>query len=545
MDHKGHDMRGGCQQLKQRLPLPLTLLVIIGIGLLLRLPGIDRDLWYDEAWGIYHARGTDVLPKLIPNGPELTSDLFRRDGGWRESLLAIGHAEWIPPLYYLLLRLWITLCGESNFIFRVLSLIAGVLTIWALFLLARAIWNEKAGFAVAGILAILPIHIQYSQEVRPYALAVLFTALASWAFWRAYKHRGQVEERRYWLFYLLFATLSLYTHYFTGWVLVAHGLFVLAQPAKARWVLVKRLSLVAFVIAILLAPWILSPYFNNQVFLAGQLPFSPTFWTGETPKRLVALVFYLAAGFLPAVRFKSLLGLMILSLYALLGLMLLQQLRGRQRNEVLFSFLLFLVPILIVIAIAAYLNESGLIAVPRFVLPSIMGLCLLFGSALTFSRHHALSLLLMGALVGLCVHFQVRWYYAYTSPSPRLGFHWAYGNVSPAVAKVALEAKPDELLLFDDVYLPVVWNIYDQSRMPQLLMGRMTFLQFNLPMDFEARWREVEAKYAGIFLIRRAEEPPSEVMTRLETSYQLTSQERIGRLEIRRYRKSLPGQSDR
>lgn len=543
MGHKQHDMSEGWQQLKQR-PL-LTFLVIVVTGVLLRLPGIERDLWYDEAWGIYHARGTDILPKLIPNGQELTSDLFHRDGGWRESLLAIGHAEWIPPLYYLLLRLWIKLWGESNSVFRALSLIAGMLTICAVFLLGRAIWNEKVGLAAASILAILPIHIQYSQEVRAYALAVLFATLASWAFWRACKHLGHFKEWRYWLFYVLFATLSLYTHYFTGWVLAAHGLFTLTQPANERWLVVKRLGLVAFVITLLLTPWVLSPYFDNQVFLAGQLPFIPTFWTLETPKRLVALFFYLVAGFLPGVHFRSLFGLVILSLYALVGFLLLPQFRGHQRNELLFSLLLFLVPVVIVTAIAAYLNESGLIAVPRFILPALGGLCLLLGASIVYSRRYAQSLLIIGILVALCAHFQVQWHYANTSPSPRLGFHWAYGNVSPAVAKVALEAKPDELLLFDDVYLPVIWNIYNQSPVPQLLMGRMTFLQFNLPMDFDVRWREVEAKYPGIFLIRRAEQPPSEVMTRLETNYRLMSQERIGRLEIRHYRKSPPEKSHR
>lgn len=545
MDHDDADMSGKWRQLNERLhPLP-TLFVILAIGLLLRLPGIDRDLWYDEAWGIYHARGTDVLPRLIPNGPELTSDLFRRDGGWRESLLAIGHAEWIPPLYYLMVRVWIKLFGESNRVFRALSVIAGLFAILAVFLLGRAVWNDKVGLVAASVLAVLPIHIQYSQEVRAYALAVLFTTLASWAFWHAYKHRGQLEERRYWFLYLLFATLGLYTHYFTGWVLVAHGVFAITQRTKERWALVKRLTLVACATAILLSPWILSPYFNNQVSLAGQLPFIPTFWTMETPKRLVALVFYFVTGFLPSVRFKSTLGVVALTLYGLIGFTLVRQIRAREWNEIKFSFLLFLVPLVIVIAIAAYLNESGLIAVPRFVLPALGGLCLLFGDAIIYSRRRAASFLIVGVLLALCVHFQVQWHYAHTSPSPRLGFHWAYGNVSPAVAKVAQQAQPDELLLFDDVYLIAVWNVYDRSRLAQLLMGRMTFLQFNPPSDFEARWREVEAKYAGIFLIRRAEETPSEVMTRLETTYKLASQERMGRLEIRHYRKSPPGKGNR
>jgi 4-amino-4-deoxy-L-arabinose transferase-like glycosyltransferase len=541
MDHDDGDMSGKWRQLNQRLhPLP-TLFVILAIGLLLRLPGIDRDLWYDETWGIYHARGADVLPRLIPNGPELTSDLFRRDGGWRESLLAIGHAEWTPPLYYLMLRVWIALFGESNRVFRVLSLIAGLFAILAVFLLGRAVWNDKVGLVAAGVLAVLPIHIQYSQEVRAYAPAIVYATLASWAFWRAYQRLGQPQEWRCWLLYLLFAALSLYTHYFTGWVLVAHGVFAVTLPTEKRWALVKRLSFVACVTAILLSPWILSPYFNNQVFLAGQLPFIPTFWTMETPKRLVALVFYLVTGFLPSVRFKSLLGLVTLTLYALIGFTLVRQIRARERNQITFSILLFLVPIVIVIAIAAYLNESGLIAVPRFVLPALGGLCLLFGVAIIYSRRRAESFLIVGVLLGLCVHFQVQWHYAHTSSSPRLGFHWAYGNVSPAVAKVAQQAQPDDLLLFDDVYLIAVWNVYDRSRLAQLLMGRMTFLQFNPPSDFEARWREVEATYAGIFLIRRAEEPPSEVMTRLETGYHLVSQDRMGRLEIRRYRKRLPG----
>lgn len=79
----------------------VTLLLIVTVGFLLRLPGLDRDLSFDEAMSPYNARGTDNVTPLVPNGTELTNETFRKEGQWRELLLIVGCLDQNPP-YYLL-----------------------------------------------------------------------------------------------------------------------------------------------------------------------------------------------------------------------------------------------------------------------------------------------------------------------------------------------------------------------------------------------------------------------------------------------------------
>ena len=65
----------------------------------------------------------------------------------------------------------------------------GVATVVVIFFLAREITNEKVGLISAILLAVSPFDIYYSQEARMYAFAVLFVALAYYAFFKACKSR--------------------------------------------------------------------------------------------------------------------------------------------------------------------------------------------------------------------------------------------------------------------------------------------------------------------------------------------------------------------
>ncbi len=97
-----------------------------------------------------------------------------------------------PPLYYLLLNQWRKLVGDSEFGLRSLSLFAGMLTVPLTFVLGRMVGgkrpylnHEKAergdllGFLAAGLLAISPSMIYYSQEARMYALLGLWSILGT------------------------------------------------------------------------------------------------------------------------------------------------------------------------------------------------------------------------------------------------------------------------------------------------------------------------------------------------------------------------------
>ncbi|MEO0248075.1 MAG: glycosyltransferase family 39 protein, partial [candidate division WOR-3 bacterium] len=431
------------EKLNQRLGVRAGLLLILVLGFILRLPDLGRDLWYDEAWSLYGARGVDAVRKIIPNGPELTSATFSHDGGWRGAFWEITHGEAHPPLYHILLRLWIGLLGENNRTLRLLSVCLGMVTLLMMFILGRRLFNEKVGLAAAGVLAVFPFHIQLSQEVRSYALALLLVTVASWAFWSAYQKIGNREEWRYWILYIILASASLYTHYFTASALIAHGLFTLFHLNRLRFALVKPLALVAAGISLLLAPWLLGPYFKNQLLLSLSVP-----WTREplqplvTLKWIAALMCYLLSGYLPGITFKSALGFLLLCLFGVSLVVAIQSIhRSRQGGAAfLFVFLLISLPVIFIVGLAVHMDLPALVLAPRYAFAALIGLSLLFGAGIVLARQRVVSLLMTVAALAVSMQFLVNWHRVNNSPDPTPVFQWVYGNVSSAVAKVSQEA---------------------------------------------------------------------------------------------------------
>ena len=85
-----------------------------------------------------------------------------------------------PPLYYLFMRAWLHL-GHGEVIARLPSALFGALTCGVVFLIAGELLKDRVAAGLAGfLLALSPLHLTYSQEVRMYALWVLETAIALW-----------------------------------------------------------------------------------------------------------------------------------------------------------------------------------------------------------------------------------------------------------------------------------------------------------------------------------------------------------------------------
>ena len=76
---------------------------------------------------------------------------------------------------------------------QLLAAIFGALTVPVVFEIARRIAGWRAGLVAAGILAILPVHVQYSQRARVDSLCVLLTAVAMLGLHRL-AERGQRRD---------------------------------------------------------------------------------------------------------------------------------------------------------------------------------------------------------------------------------------------------------------------------------------------------------------------------------------------------------------
>ena len=156
-----------------------------------------------------------------------------------------------PPLYYLILRGWRELSGETEFGLRSLSAFAGVLVVAGVVAIGRrttddgrrhanrGVWSVVGGPwsvvapAVGGLLAALsPVLIYYSQEARMYAILALLATLSVWVLmvWL-----GGARRPLFWMAaYTLLLAAGLYTHYFFPAVIAAQGAVVVLWGAGEK-----------------------------------------------------------------------------------------------------------------------------------------------------------------------------------------------------------------------------------------------------------------------------------------------------------------------
>jgi hypothetical protein len=222
---------------RARLREPAVYVFVLLIAMLTRLTTLSEGFWIDE-----------VMSAAIISDP------------WSLMLTRIGFTDVHPPGYYMVLKAWSVLWGDSDLALRSLSMIAGLGTL----LLVMGWLRTRAGWSVAlfggVLLACSPFHSHYSVEVRAYALVTLAAlALA----WRLERWLAAPCSRGLWSLVAL-EVLTLSLHYY-GWLWVAllnlyvFGTDRLREPGwRKEWLKGQYIALVA------LAAWL--PLLFVQLF---------------------------------------------------------------------------------------------------------------------------------------------------------------------------------------------------------------------------------------------------------------------------------------
>jgi uncharacterized membrane protein len=135
------------------------------------------------------------------------------------------------PLHYLMV--WLTSLPidptSSTVLVRLPSVIAGTLLVPTTYALGRVMFGGGAGLVAALLVALSPVAIGYSQDVRPYSLLVLLAALSVLLLLLAERYGGR---RRWWAFAAALVA-TIYVSYF------GLTLFLPALVPYGVWVLVR------------------------------------------------------------------------------------------------------------------------------------------------------------------------------------------------------------------------------------------------------------------------------------------------------------------
>ncbi|MEM8821871.1 MAG: glycosyltransferase family 39 protein [Pseudomonadota bacterium] len=245
--------------------LVLLALLAIGIGIVLRFAEIDRKIfWFNEVFTAlrlsceFETRGQ--FPELMDAGPIRPSTLRAyqvpdAEDGYLCIVRSLAAKDRLhPPLYYFAARGWVDLVGFSTEKLRILSAIFGVALIGAAGWLGREVFRDgRAGWAMAGLVAVSPIFIRYAQEARSYTLWLVFAVLAFVFFLRALRS----DDWRNWSICLLFLVIAAWTHLLTLALLASFALFLILRDGPRVTRDAIRLAIVGGATLLLISPWLL------------------------------------------------------------------------------------------------------------------------------------------------------------------------------------------------------------------------------------------------------------------------------------------------
>ena len=182
-----------------------------------------------------------------------------------------------PPLYFILLKGWSLLFGESDLWLRALSAIFASVSVIFMGMLGYRFFNERNRLLPMLLLSIHPAFIQFGRMARYYSLILMLGILCTILILNAIR-TGRYKD---WMFYTICSILLIYTFYPSGILLVAQGMvFVIPvwrKKAQKIWIISMLITAAAFL------PW--------AVYVAvGQFSYTHSGIVSDLARSLIGLI---------------------------------------------------------------------------------------------------------------------------------------------------------------------------------------------------------------------------------------------------------------
>ena len=204
------------------------LILIMILAALLRVYHVDfQSMWLDE------------LYTMAVTNPDLTWSQFHKEIVSRESF---------PFLYFIIVKGFYVAFGYSSLVARMVSVLAGILGVYAVYLLGKKIHTKQVGLFASLFVAVSNYHIYISQDARAYSLYFLFVCLSFYTLLIYIKR----PTWKYVLLYALTTGFLVNFNFFAPINVVSQGLILLCLlfllPQNKRIAFIQKGAVAVFII---------------------------------------------------------------------------------------------------------------------------------------------------------------------------------------------------------------------------------------------------------------------------------------------------------
>ena len=230
-----------------------------------------------------HAAAIVALCTLV--GLVLRVELARRSGIWADEaqflwivriptfkamIDFLSHHESHPPLFYILMRGWLAIFGDSERAALALPVLLGTALIPASYYVGKRAFSRQTGLSAALLIAVVPLLALYSGFVRPYSLLPVLCLGSTYLLWRGLHG----APAKIWVLHVIVTLAMLLTHHWAWMVVGAEAVVVIFFfiTARIRYSVLWGWLLAQFALVAGYSPWL--PALLRQARHAGHGPCS-------------------------------------------------------------------------------------------------------------------------------------------------------------------------------------------------------------------------------------------------------------------------------
>lgn len=291
-----------------------------------------------------------------------------------------------PPLFYVLLKFWVLVGGESLVWLKIFPLLFAFAAIALVYPLGKELRLRAAEFAVTLLFVSLNTYlVYYAQEVRMYSMLMFLSVLSIWSFLRFVSDKGW---RPGFVFFVVNLAM-VYTHYF-GWLTVGAEGLALVILYRDKW---KAFFLHGIGLIVFYLPWVI--YVVMTISARGNITGNPA-WIDRPPVLAISVLLADLEGHFNGIRSTIAAGMLIVITPLVICLWQNRKDLETRRIAILLGSLAFL-PILAAFVLSQITANS--VWVDRYLIASAIPFLLLLAVSANRVRPRALSVTFMVLMI--------------------------------------------------------------------------------------------------------------------------------------------------